>query len=266
MEISSFTPDAIHPFLALAKDEGWISTRRELAFLLERSPDGCLVCHEEGWPVGFITAVRHGRSAWIGNLLVKAGSRGRGIGTRLFKQAMLIMQRDGAETVWLTASSYGRPIYERNGFIACDQVRRWERVGIADEQSEPGMAIKQDWQEIDYLGWGDSRNELLDFAAANGTAVGAEQGFLVIQRLGKDRQIGPFGALTSVAAALLLEKSLKYTGRLLLDVPSSNRAASKLLTSQGFTVSGEVDLMFAGRPPAYHPEHIYGFASMGSMG
>ena len=81
------------PFCPWQKDEGWISTRHELAFLLERSPEGCLVCHEGTKPVGFVTAVRHGRSGWIGNLLVAADARGRGIGTSLFKQAMQVLQR-----------------------------------------------------------------------------------------------------------------------------------------------------------------------------
>lgn len=266
MQISSFTPDDIHPFLALARDEGWISTRRELAFLLERSPDGCLACHYEGRPVGFVTAVRHGRSGWIGNLLVEAGNRGRGIGSLLFKQAMQVLQGSGTTTVWLTASHYGRPIYERNGFIACDQVRRWERPGTTQETQMTHLPVQPDWQEIDYLGWGDARQELLEYAVANGTAVGAEQGFLVLQRLGSNHQIGPFGALNGSAAAQLLEQVLPTTGRLLLDAPSSNRTASKLLTSRGFTVNSEVELMYAGQPPAYHPECIYGFASMGSMG
>lgn len=266
MKITNFTPDDIHPFLTLAKDEGWISTRRELAFLLERSPEGCLVCTEEGRAVGFVTAVRHGKSAWIGNLLVKNGARGRGTGTKLFSHAMQIMQRAGAETVWLTASRYGLPIYERNGFVKCDQVRRWERNGSEQSVTASGLPIQADWQEIDYLGWGDSRNELLAFSASNGAAYGTEEGFVVTQKLGNGRQIGPFGALNNDVAEQLLEKVLSGSGRLLLDVPASNRAASRLLTSRGFTVNSEVDLMYAGTPPAYHPEHIFGFASMGSMG
>lgn len=266
MQISPFTPEDIHPFLALARDEGWISTRRELAFLLERSPASCLVCREEGKPVGFVTAVRHGRSGWIGNLLVEAAARGRGIGTTLFSQAMQVIRREGVQTVWLTASSYGRPIYERCGFTVCDQVRRWERIGSGGSPTEPVMPIGGDWQDIDYLGWGDCRTALLDFALSNGTAEGADQGFLVVQRLGKDRQIGPFGALNQTSAEQLLERSLSHAERLLLDVPAANRTASKLLTSRGFTVLSEVDLMFSGQPPAYHPEHIFGLASMGSMG
>ena len=266
MQISPFSPNDIHPFLSLAKDEGWISTRRELAFLLERSPDGCLVCHEDGKQVGFVTAVQYGKSGWIGNLLVAATARGRGIGTALFKQAMHVLQGNGTSTVWLTASTYGRPIYERNGFRLCDQVRRWERPGESEKQHMPTVVMLPDWQEIDYLGWGDARNELLAYAVANGTAVGAEKGFLVLQRLGNSEQIGPFGALNSTAAEQLLEQMLPVAGRVLLDVPSSNRPASKLLTSRGFTVSSEVDLMYAGQPPAYHPEHIFGLASMGSMG
>lgn len=266
MQITNFTPDDIHPFLDLAKDEGWISTRRELAFLLERSPEGCLVCHEEGKPVGFVTAVRHGRSGWIGNLLVGAVSRGRGIGTALFKQAMQVLKDNGVGTVWLTASKYGRPIYERNGFQSCDQVRRWDRSGQGSGCAVDATPVHPGWQEIDYLGWGDARDELLAYAAAGGTAMGGEEGFLMLQRLSGGHQVGPFGALNSKAAEALMEKVLSFGGRTLLDVPSANRAASKILTSRGFTVSSEVDLMYAGQPPAYHPEHIFGLASMGSMG
>ena len=266
MQISTFTPDDIHPFLDLAKDEGWISHRRELAFLLERSPDGCLVCHEQGKPVGFVTAIRHGRSGWIGNLLVGAANRGRGIGSTLFKRAMEMLQRSGATTVWLTASTVGRPIYERNGFCSCDQVRRWERPGSVQEHPPALVTIPQGWQEIDYLGWGDSRNELLSYAAGGGTAIGEDRGFLMVQRLGNGQQIGPFGALDSSVAERLLEQALTTEERMLLDAPASNRSIGRLLTSRGFTVSNEVALMYAGRPPAYHPECIYGFASMGSMG
>jgi hypothetical protein len=179
---------------------------------------------------------------------------------------MKVLQRNGVTTIWLTASTYGRPIYERTGFRLCDQVRRWERSGETQTTAVAPVQIQPDWQQIDYLGWGDTRNELLDYAVANGTAVGAEQGFLVLQRIGGSQQIGPFGALNSATAEQLLEQALARTGRILLDVPSSNRPASRLLTSRGFTVNSEVDLMYAGQPPAYHPEHIFGLASMGSMG
>lgn len=266
MQITRFTPDDIHPFLDMAKGEGWISTRRELAFLLERSPNGCLVCHEENQALGFVTAVRHERSGWIGNLLVSTGARGRGIGSSLFRRAMEVLSQEGAETVWLTASKAGLPIYERNGFRSCDTIRRWERNGNDKPQSTAMVTVLPDWQEIDYLGWGDARDNLLAYAAASGTTFSEEQGFLMMQGLGSCSQIGPFGALTSNAAEGLLEQALESGERMLLDVPSSNRAASKLLTSRGFTVISETDLMYAGQPPAYHPECIYGLASMGSIG
>ncbi len=266
MQITNFSPDDIHPFLSLAKDEGWISTSRELAFLLERSSEGCLVCHEDGKQVGFVTAVRHGRSGWIGNLLVAAAVRGRGIGTTLFAQAMKVLQRNGVTTVWLTASTYGRPIYERSGFRSCDRIRRWEGVcGDVSESSAAGR-LESGWVEIDCLGWGDERSDLLNHAAAGGSVTGTDKGFLVLQKIGRRRQIGPFGAIEPKTAELLIERVQNHGGSTMLDVPAGNRAASKMLTSRGFTVSSEVDLMYAGQPPAYHPEHIFGLASMGSMG
>lgn len=266
MQITTFTPDDIHPFLSMAKDEGWISHRRELAFLLERSPEGCLVCREQGRPVGFVTAVRYGRSGWIGNLLVGAANRGRGIGSSLFRQAMEVLNRSNVTTVWLTASTAGRPIYERSGFRGCDRIRRWERTGGPAKDADRPSIVRNDWQEIDYLGWGDARDELLAYAAADGGAIGTTDGFLMLQRLGNGHQIGPFGALNAAVAEKLLEQALARGSRLLLDVPAANRAAGKLLLPRGFEVIGEVELMYAGRPAAYHPECIYGLASMGSMG
>jgi len=88
----------------------------------------------------------------------------------------------------------------------------------------------------------------------------------VLQRIGDRRQIGPYGSLDSRTAETLMESVQQQGGCTMLDVPAANRAASKILTSRGFTVSSEVDLMYAGQSPAYHPEHIYGLASMGSMG
>jgi GNAT superfamily N-acetyltransferase len=266
MQISNFSPDDIHPFLNLAKDEGWISTRRELGFLLERYPEGCLTCHQENRAVGFVTAVRYRDSGWIGNLLVENGYRGKGFGTELFKQAMFALKRSGVKTVWLTASKYGRPIYERNGFNLSDRVQRWERSGGETIQSTSIKRIEPDWQQIDFLGWGDDRNVLLSHSANSGWITGNENGFLVIQRIGKRDQIGPFGALNPGTAEQLLEKTEILGGNRLLDVPESNKAASKILASRGFSVSSVVELMYSGETPAYHPEHIFGLASMGSMG
>ncbi|RII27025.1 MAG: N-acetyltransferase [Geobacter sp.] len=266
MQITRFTPGDIDPFLALAQEEGWISHRRELAFLLECTPEACLACHGEGGPVGFVTAVRHDRSGWIGNLLVGETNRGRGIGTALFRQATEKLELSGVTTVWLTASPAGRPIYERFGFRSCDRIRRWEYSGSAAEQAAPRPETGSVWQEIDSLGWGDTRKELLAYAAAGGSVIGGEQGFLMLQRLGNGHQIGPFGALNGETAEGLLVKALATGGRLVLDVPASNRIAERQLVTHGFKAVGEVELMYAGQPPEYHPEHIFGLASLGSIG
>lgn len=266
MRITSFTPNDFHPFLALARDEGWISTRRELAYLLEHSPEGCLVYHDEDNPVGFVTALCHNRSGWIGNLLVSHNVRGRGIGTALFRRALEVLQRSGATTIWLTASRAGRPIYEQCGFRSCDRIQRWERPGKEQGQAPIGAEIMPGWFEIDLLGWGDARNELLAHAAHDGAVIGEEDGFLMLQRLGNGYQIGPFGALNSFVAEGLLDKALQATGRVVIDTPAANQAATQLLASRGFAGMSEVELMYAGQSPAYRPEYIFGLASMGSMG
>ena len=269
MKIDQFVTGDIETFLHLAFSEGWISSKREIVFLLEKFPQGCLSCRDGETPVAFVTAIKYDTSAWIGNLIVNEGYRGRGIGFSLMKRVLAIINQAGAQTVWLTASRTGRPIYEKLGFCAIDSVCRWTGEGDAFKKEGRTQVPFDEIVAVDRVGWGDRRHSLLEAIYSNGEVFTDKCGFLAVQRLKCGIQLGPWANKGEGDAAQLLDSVVtpaRGRGTLFLDVPGRNVKAALLLGSRGFLVASESALMYRGAVPCYNPEKIYALASMGSMG
>jgi len=268
MHIDQFRHNDIASFLELAAGEGWICDPWELTFLLKAFPHGCFVAREGNDAAAFITAIKYDRSGWIGNLIVRADLRGDGIGTSLMKLALGALLQAGTETIWLTASTEGKPIYERLGFTKLDWIRRWVGEGVG-EAAYVTRVCPEEIHALDLAGWGDRRDQLIDTLLANSRVVANRQGFIVLQQSGEAVQLGPWGYIGTEGSAELLDGALARIGRAVrtfLDVPVSNVAAASLLLARGFLVKGSSELMYLGERPAYCPEKIYALASMGSMG
>ncbi|RQW89279.1 MAG: GNAT family N-acetyltransferase [Geobacter sp.] len=263
-----FCNDDINEFLSLAAEEGWISDAWELEFLRRTFPSGCLVCRNKGIPVAFLTSIKHGRSGWIGNLLVRKEWQGQGLGSALFQRALEVLDEAGTRTVWLTASVSGRPIYERQGFIAIDTVNRWHAQGRFTPVNDTADGFAE-ILALDEAGWGDSRETLLRATIERGRLSLLPDGFMAQQGEENAVMIGPWGSRNPKTATKLLQQRMipeKDGSQIFLDVPSKNRDASELLLKTGFTVESSSTLMYRGDKPDYAPEYIYALASMGSMG
>ncbi|HLO26741.1 MAG TPA: GNAT family N-acetyltransferase [Geobacteraceae bacterium] len=268
MLIEPFRHNDIDSFLMLAAEEGWICDRWECEFLLEQFPAGCLVAREEGLTVGFVTSIRYGESGWIGNLITRKTFRGKGIGSLLMEEAVTALTDAGAETVWLTASKLGRPIYERLGFTVVDVINRWVGKGLWKRSAGLISASRSEVMEIDYAGWGDRREALVEVTAERGRLFCAAGAFLISQPCGDGIQIGPWGGVGS-AASLLLDEALLEAGkgaRIVLDVPIRNTGQTALLLGKGFSIQGSTLLMCRGKARGYAPEYVCALASLGSMG
>lgn len=266
MHIEQFRYEDIDDFLALAAAEGWISDRWEFEFLLEQFPAGCLTARKEEKLTGFVTAIKYDTSGWVGNLIVGSECRGQGVGGALMKQALAVLTAAGAETVWLTASKQGKPLYEKLGFTVIDVINRWVGRGLWSGSGGRPVASRSEVLAIDSAGWGDRRDSLIDAAMQRGTLFCAEGGFLVSQPCGDGIQVGPWGGH---GAALLLNEALLVAGKgtkVVLDVPIRNTAQTDFLLGKGFSIQGSTLLMYRGKAPAYAPEQIGALASMGSMG
>ena len=274
MRIAQFHRKFIPRFLALAHDEGWVAEEWEFDFLLKVFPDGCLsVVDDEGRAVAFVTALKHGTSGWIGNLIVAEGQRRQGYGEVLFRKALLSLREAEVQTVWLTASAAGKRLYERYGFQDRDTIVRWIGTGRQRTANRTGHAGPSGTSEaisgIDCRAWGDRRDALLAATVGRGALLQEAAGFVVVQPSGTDWQIGPFAASDQATAERLLESALAVVpaaAKVCMDAPAGNRAAMRIFTHNGMHASGVSRLMYAGAAPAYHPELLYGLATMGSCG
>ena len=269
METDRFRERDTEEFLRQAAGEEWISEEGEIAFLRKSFPHGCLVKRVQGFPVAFITAVRYDRSGWIGNLLVHQDLRRRGIGEVLMTQALETLEQAGVETVWLTASSSGKWLYQRLGFQEIDTIRRWTGGGMVTCPGSSELSDADELVMLDAAGWGDRREALVSFCAESGTVCSAPGAFLMVRPAGSMSQIGSWGGVSSRAMVELFEQSVRVTsscGVLCLDVPAGNEVVSQYLKQRGFAAIGSNVLMYHGKPPLYRPDLIGSLASMGSMG
>jgi len=264
-----FRESDTEPFLSLAAGEKWICDRWEFEFLLRAFPAGCLVARAGATPIAFVTAIGYGGSGWIGNLLVQSAFRGRGVGASLMELALDALAAAGAETVWLTASDAGRPIYERLGFRTVDTIRRWVGTGCACACHHPLTPSLALLEAADAAGWGEVRGTLLQATAGRGEVIGDDHGFLVSQPCRDGLQVGPWGSTDGASAAQLFTAARERAGegvRMFLDVPERNRVATDLLTDHAFGVMGTNLLMRRGPDPGYCPDRVFALGSMGSMG
>lgn len=267
MQLVPLAREHLFSFFQQAAAEQWITSRDELAFLTASYPSGCLTAMAAGQPAGFITAIRYNRSGWIGNLLVLPTHRRRGLGRELMAKVITVLEKDGCETIWLTASADGAPLYRTLGFTEIDSISRWQ--GVAQLPAcRIRMADSASLIEQDSHGWGDSRSALFDKLQNERCYAACDTGFIIATQLNNGMQIGPWGADDSVTAVRLFNKVRAFDGgsRCFLDSPESNRAAAGILTRAGFSRCGRTLLMYRGRKPGYQGEQIYSLASMGSYG
>jgi GNAT superfamily N-acetyltransferase len=269
MKIERFTHDDIEHFLRYASAENWISTEWEMKFLLDSFPEGCFTCRAVGLPIAFVSSIKYDKSGWIGNLIVDASLRGKGIGLSLIRRALEALRLGGAETVWLTASADGKPIYERLGFRELDVINRWMGTGLKGYTEQNDGISLEEAISLDGHGWGDRRHALISAAFARGKVFGVPSGFLVMQGDGALVQGGPWGCTNVDKAAKLLDAALAANAgsyEIAFDVPGENLVATELLAFRGFSIVGRTSLMFCGAIPAYRPELVFALGSMGSMG
>lgn len=273
MRIEPFTLEDIEPFLLLSKEEGWLCERDEFRFLLNAYPQGCFVARGAsggGW--GYITSIVHRKSGWIGNLIVAGEERRKGLGTLLMQKCLGTLSSSGVETVWLTASTSGAPLYERLGFRAVDRIARWRLDRIISVDSIGGSSEKSIHALVrqDRLGWGDDRERLCREAVRQGKLVVDSWSSMVLRRIETGTLVGPWSACRPLMAARLLDiamsDSLAGEGATVLDVPERNHHATEVLMKYGFQCCSETVLMYLGEVPDYRADHIFALASTGSMG
>jgi ribosomal protein S18 acetylase RimI-like enzyme len=176
-----------------------------------------LVSERDGRIVGTALRFRWGpRHATIGLVVVSPACQGRRIGMRLM-EALL----DGLEecTVLLHATSDGRGLYERLGFVRIGEIRQHQGLAQAAPLIAPGAgrrlrpATEADLpalQALDEAARGMPRPALLAELLRKAEAAvvldedGTPRGFAMLRRFGNGQCIGPVVAPAADGAKLLI--------------------------------------------------------------
>jgi len=111
------TADDIKEMSRVIERAGLSSFRPEiLEFNLASSSTQMFVGCRDGQVVGVAGCAHFGRTGWLGNVAVDDDFRGQGLGRAISRTAVDCLDQAGVETVPLTATERGKPIYERMGF------------------------------------------------------------------------------------------------------------------------------------------------------
>jgi GNAT superfamily N-acetyltransferase len=269
MEITPPEASDWEVFLALAGQEGWRIPEQELELFRGPLSEGAFTLKAENRPWGFVTTVNHEASGWVGNLLVHPDWRGRGCGGLLFDHSLEVLSRRGSESIWLTASLLGRPLYEKRGFRSVDGVVRWtleaSRVSMAPHD---GQAAEESLLRGDRLVWGECRRRLLDPLLEEGTVFGYGQSAALLQKQGRVQVLGPWVSPSlcprenrEVLAAVMGAAQADLVADVLESSP-----VSSLLAAAGFRSVGRCDLMVRGEARNVDLSRLVSLASLGSMG
>jgi GNAT superfamily N-acetyltransferase len=255
-------------FITLAADEGWRVPPNEISF--HRQPGNSSACalRREGETIGFVTAVPHQKSGWIGNLLIKRNERGQGLGARLFDAATDKLKDRGVQSLWLTASRQGETLYARRGFHSRAQVTRWVRTSGGEGEGAKDFATALQAHSADRAVWKESRENLLSHFSTGNFWLARGDGVALLQREKNQQIIGPWLQSGDNASWALLDGIVEIAdpGReLVVDTIERPEGRRKLL-SAGFTCVGETLLMAAGPSQDVRLDRLYALASLGSVG
>jgi predicted N-acetyltransferase YhbS len=272
IEVRPVRAEEIDPTVAVLRGAGLgANVARLLQVPLRHDCGEVLVAEAGGQIVGGAAVAWFGATGWIGALGVAAGARRRGAGTALTEGCVRHLRERGAQTVLLYATTAGRPVYERVGFVSDGVAQAWRDLapprgrGRGDGVRAIEPADLPTVLALDAAATGEDRRAV--FAAMNGTLTG-----LVVERAGAvcgSAVRSPWGLGPSIVAAdreagiALLSVLRRVPGSpLTVSVPDANPAAGRALRAWGFQTINSATRMRLGPRPAYDPARVFGLFNL----
>lgn len=246
--VRDMTDGDIAAGLRLCRLSGWNQLANDWELFLKLSPGGCRVAQKDGKVVGTVATLRYqDRFSWLSMLLVDPAERGAGIGTRLLKEGLRLLENQAC--VRLDATPLGKPIYERHGFLEENTLSRMTApAGNHNLLPEPERArpmCEKDLPAVlarDLEVFGADRQVLLRrwFELAPECAwviEGADcEGYCFGRPGFKYQQLGPIVANDETIAAELVAACLRRLGNtaVAIDAPVASAAWMERLAALGF--------------------------------
>ncbi|MFI6318203.1 GNAT family N-acetyltransferase [Nonomuraea sp. NPDC050556] len=206
MTIRRLGPDELPACQKLEQDRDWGTDAAKWQLMFDAgevygvdAPDG------DGLAACVVLSVYGEELAAVGMMLVATRYGRQGLGTLLMRHAL---DRAGSRVVELTATRFGRPVYERLGFTVTGGLT--VMTGPLPGSTAPGVrrATRDDHAAIlamDAAATGADRSILLTALLARAESVVlADDGFAIAWNPGESRVIGPVVAPNEVVARDLI--------------------------------------------------------------
>jgi GNAT superfamily N-acetyltransferase len=256
--------------VALSLDRGWQPARRQWQLLLEQAEVFGIDAPDGHGLAGSVVLGQYGtKLASVGMMLVAARYGRRGLGRALLEH---LLEATAARTVYLTATSAGRPLYDKLGFRPI----RASAQFIGEFVPEPGG------QPVTRPARGSDLSAILDLDQA---AFGADRGFLLRHlaggfaseiRLLPDRAgyaaawhtgdltvIGPVIAPDVPSArSLISDLAASATGPVRVDIDPDRSGLPDWVAERGLSRGGQTTFMARGPwPPAADRDRVFALVS-----
>jgi GNAT superfamily N-acetyltransferase len=237
----------------LAADRGWNPDRRRWALIL-RVGEAYGIRDPAGGLAGCVVLTRYGAGlVAVGMMLVATRHERRGLGRRLMEH---VLARAGDATVFLYATRFGRPLYERLGFRVVSDVTTCEGAfsGAATGATRPATAADRPAiGALDAAAFGAGRDALLDAHLALAERVhvledgGGLRGFGAAVARSGSLLLGPLVAPDLAAArALVADLAAGRDGTVRIDVDARHAELRDWAAGHGIEPRETVWLMVHG--------------------
>ena len=261
-----------HKFQALAEKENWKVPQLERTLFQSSWQDYAFALVDGETFCGLVTAIPYPQSGWIGNLIVPSELRGRGYGKELFNEALSFLKNQGVTSVWLTASTLGKPIYEKAGFVTVNEVERWvstRREPVVMEETLTARAADR-LRGADFTAWGEDRSLLLEALIPRGKVLACNESVALLQQEVEMQMLGPWYSADNCPHAnrALLQGMLALADpeiELVVDVFGGS-PVRPLLHAADFFCMGKNALMVKGAADGVDMSTMVSLASLGSLG
>jgi len=251
VQIRQMTESDVALGMRLKTQAGWNQLPADWRRFIAMEPAGCFVASVDGRDLGTATTCDFNGIAWIAMVLVDEISRGQGVGKALLNHALQHLDAVGCDSIRLDATSLGRPLYEKLGFVAQFEIIRFagEPIGStflnspSETDDESLFAIDRDVMHTDRRKllarlFDEHRNNLRTLGDAFLTSRPGESAI----------QIGPCVGGAESGASLLRDAMARHAGRrVYIDVPAENAQAVAIVRDAGLTEQRKLTRMTRGR-------------------
>lgn len=225
-----------------------------------------IVAEEEDRIVGFGNGILNGSTGWLGNILVPAEFRRKGIGYEITKHLIEYFKRKGCRSQILIASEMGKNIYSRLGFKE-SSTYLFLKLNMELPEYQKNQYIRRiNYNDFDLLKKfdeeisGEQRFHLIKRYFPTGWIYKKEKSNKFQGVFLPDLGGGLIFAKNSEAGLDLIKLKLSL-GKFRTVIPSENEVALNFLKSQGFEINSTAPRMVLGKDVKWQPKYIYNRAA-----